>query len=105
MVEAFMVEAEWVKRGTIPNLKDYTENGITTAGTYMALVHLLFLIGEGVANENMKNLLDQYPSFFSTAGKILRLWDDLGTFKVSIYIYNCYLTLLNRYRYEEHYDI
>ncbi|CAI9280139.1 unnamed protein product [Lactuca saligna] len=81
MVEAFMVEAEWVKRGTEPNLKDYIENGVKTAGTYMALVHLFFLIGEGVTTENIKTLTDSYPSFFSISGTILRLWDDLGTSK------------------------
>ncbi|CAH1423539.1 unnamed protein product [Lactuca virosa] len=81
MVEAFMVEAEWVKRGTKPNLKDYIENGVKTAGTYMALVHLFFLIGEGVTTENMRTLTDSYPSFFSISGTILRLWDDLGTSK------------------------
>ncbi|KAI3499178.1 hypothetical protein L1887_34971 [Cichorium endivia] len=81
MVEAFMVEAEWVKRGTEPNLKDYTKNGVTTAGTYMALVHLFFLIGEGVTAKNMGGLVDSYPNFFSVSGTILRLWDDLGTSK------------------------
>ncbi|KAI7734167.1 hypothetical protein M8C21_004646, partial [Ambrosia artemisiifolia] len=80
-IQAFMVEAEWVSRGNGPNLKDYIENGITTAGTYMALVHLFFLIGEGVTAENTSYLLHSYPRFFTDAGKILRLWDDLGTSK------------------------
>ncbi|KAD6795690.1 hypothetical protein E3N88_06586 [Mikania micrantha] len=80
-IQAMMVEAEWVRRGHTPNLKDYIENGITTAGTYMALVHLFFLIGEGVTEENTRYLIHSYPRFFSDAGKILRLWDDLGTSK------------------------
>ncbi|MFS7965306.1 putative geranyl diphosphate diphosphatase [Helianthus anomalus] len=80
-IQAFMVEAEWVKRGYEPNLKDYIDNGITTAGTYMALVHLFFLMGEGVTPKNMTYLLHSYPPFFTHAGKILRLWDDLGTSK------------------------
>ncbi|KAI3804101.1 hypothetical protein L1987_32271 [Smallanthus sonchifolius] len=80
-VQAFMVEEEWVRRGNEPNLKDYIENGSTTAGTYMSLVHLFFLIGEGVTTENMQYLLHSYPCFFSNDGKILRLWDDLGTSK------------------------
>ncbi|KAJ0467254.1 putative geranyl diphosphate diphosphatase [Helianthus annuus] len=81
MAEAYMVEAEWVKRGSIPNLNDYIENGVTTSGTYMALVHLFFLISYGLTTENMKHLLDPYPKFFTMAGTILRLWDDLGTIK------------------------
>ncbi|XP_022008888.1 probable terpene synthase 11 isoform X3 [Helianthus annuus] len=81
MAEAYMVEAEWVKRGRIPTLNDYIENGVTTSGTYMALVHLFFLISYGLTTENMKHLLDPYPKFFTMAGTILRLWDDLGTIK------------------------
>ncbi|KAJ9562858.1 hypothetical protein OSB04_008018 [Centaurea solstitialis] len=81
MVEAYMVEVEWVKSGTIPTFEDYIRNGITTSGTCMALVHLFFLISEGITQENVRHLLDPYPKFFSLAGTILRLWDDLGTSK------------------------
>ncbi|KAI3797884.1 hypothetical protein L1987_33148 [Smallanthus sonchifolius] len=80
MVEAYMVEVEWVKRGRIPTLEDYIENGVTTSGTCMALVHLFFLILNGVTLENAQHLLDPYPKLFTLAG-ILRLWDDLGTVK------------------------
>ncbi|KAJ9562859.1 hypothetical protein OSB04_008019 [Centaurea solstitialis] len=81
MVEAYMVEVEWMKSGTMPTFEDYIKNGITTSGTCMALVHLFFLISEGVTQENMRQLLVPYPKFFSLAGTILRLWDDLGTSK------------------------
>lgn len=83
MIEGFMVEAEWFNGGSAPNLEEYVENGVSTAGAYMALVHLFFLIGEGVTEENA-SLLSQkpYPKLFSAAGRILRLWDDLGTAKV-----------------------
>lgn len=83
MVEGFMVEAEWFNGGRTPNLEDYIENGVSTAGSYMALVHLFFLIGEGVTNQNARLLMEKpYPKVFSSAGRILRLWDDLGTAKV-----------------------
>nr|AGB05613.1 sesquiterpene synthase 4 [Valeriana officinalis] len=81
MVEGFMLEAKWLNSGEQPNLEAYIENGVTTAGSYMALVHLFFLIGDGVNDENVKLLLDPYPKLFSSAGRILRLWDDLGTAK------------------------
>nr|UIO87237.1 terpenoids synthase [Blumea balsamifera] len=81
LVEAYMVEIKWVKKGIIPNLKEYMENGVITSGAYMALVHLFFFISKGVTKENMRNLLDPYPKFFTLAGTILRLWDDLGTTK------------------------
>ncbi|XP_057789706.1 R-linalool synthase, chloroplastic-like isoform X2 [Salvia miltiorrhiza] len=82
MIEGFMVEAKWFNGGNAPNLEEYIENGVSTAGAYMALVHLFFLIGEGVTDQNASLLRQKpYPKLFSTAGRILRLWDDLGTAK------------------------
>nr|ADK62524.1 geraniol synthase [Phyla dulcis]AMK97467.1 geraniol synthase [synthetic construct] len=82
MIEGFMVEAKWFNGGSAPNLEEYIENGVSTAGAYMALVHLFFLIGEGVSAQNAQILLKKpYPKLFSAAGRILRLWDDLGTAK------------------------
>ncbi|KAI3718106.1 hypothetical protein L6452_18958 [Arctium lappa] len=80
VVEAYMVEVKWVKSGAIPTFEDYIKNGVTTSGTCMVLVHLFFLISEGVTEENMRHL-HPYPKFFWLAGTILRLWDDLGTSK------------------------
>ncbi|CAI9090339.1 OLC1v1025091C2 [Oldenlandia corymbosa var. corymbosa] len=82
MIEGFMLEARWFNDGETPNLEEYVENGVTTAGAYMALVHLFFLIGQGVTQESVKLLMDPYPKLFSCSGRILRLWDDLGTAKV-----------------------
>ncbi|CAK9158995.1 unnamed protein product [Ilex paraguariensis] len=81
MVEAFMVEANWFKTGHVPELEEYIENGVTTAGAYMALVHVFFLIGQGVTEKNVKRLTKPYPKLFSSSGRILRIWDDLGTAK------------------------
>nr|XP_043637123.1 probable terpene synthase 11 [Erigeron canadensis] len=81
MVEAYMVQVEWTKQRTIPNLKDYIDNGVITSGTYMVMVHLFVLISGGVAKENIIDHLITYPKFFTLAGTMLRLWDDLGTSK------------------------
>nr|WRW51042.1 geraniol synthase [Uncaria rhynchophylla] len=81
MIEGFMLEASWYNNGQVPNMEDYVENGVTTAGAYMALVHLFFLIGQGVTEDNVKLLMKPYPKLFSCSGRILRLWDDLGTAK------------------------
>ena len=82
MIEGFMLEASWYNNGQEPNMEEYVENGVTTAGAYMAMVHLFFLIGQGVTEENVKLLMKPYPKLFSCSGRILRLWDDLGTAKV-----------------------
>nr|QCT83300.1 geraniol synthase [Gardenia jasminoides] len=81
MIEGFMLEASWYNNGQVPNMEEYVENGVTTAGAYMALVHLFFLIGQGVTEDNVKLLMKPYPKLFSCSGRILRLWDDLGTAK------------------------
>nr|ALL56347.1 geraniol synthase [Camptotheca acuminata] len=78
MIEGFQAEANWCSSGYVPSLEEYIENGVTTAGSYMALVHLFFLMGQGVTDETI-GMLEPYPKFFSSSGRILRLWDDLGT--------------------------
>ncbi|RVW72497.1 putative terpene synthase 11 [Vitis vinifera] len=75
---AFLAEAYCFKGGHVPSLEEYLTNAVTTGGTYMALVHAFFLMGQGVTRENMA-MLKPYPNIFSCSGKILRLWDDLGT--------------------------
>nr|GEZ06556.1 probable terpene synthase 11 [Tanacetum cinerariifolium] len=81
IVEGYMMEVERLKIGTIPNFKDCIDNAVTTSGSYMAFVHKFFLICDGVTKQNMTDLLDPNPKFFTLAGTILRLWDDLGTVK------------------------
>ncbi|KAK6918917.1 Terpene synthase, metal-binding domain, partial [Dillenia turbinata] len=80
MIEGFLVEAKWFHKGYVPNFEEYLENGVATAGTYMALVHTFFLVGMQV-NEHTIKMMQPYPKLFSCAGRILRLWDDLGTAK------------------------
>lgn len=80
-----MIEAKWFNNGNIPGVEDYLKNGVTTSGSYMALVHIFFLMGEGLTTQNVKLMAKPYPKIFSTSGAILRLWDDLGTTKVTIY--------------------
>ncbi|KAH7576813.1 hypothetical protein JRO89_XS01G0156000 [Xanthoceras sorbifolium] len=76
--EAQLAEAKWFNKGDVPHLEEYLANGVTTGGTYMALVHAFFLMGQGVTRESSV-MMEPYPRLSSCAGKILRLWDDLGT--------------------------
>ncbi|XP_021688997.2 probable terpene synthase 11 isoform X2 [Hevea brasiliensis] len=78
MFEAFLAEAKWFNNEYVPSLEEYLVNGVTTGGTYMALVHAFFLMGQGVTKQTVA-MMEPYPDLFSFAGKILRLWDDLGT--------------------------
>ncbi|RZS27307.1 hypothetical protein BHM03_00060757 [Ensete ventricosum] len=80
LCEGFLVEARWFNGGVVPELEEYLGNGVTTAGTYMALVHAFYLIGSGI-NKQGSEVVNSYPKLFTSAGRILRLWDDLGTDK------------------------
>ncbi|XP_077239890.1 putative terpene synthase 11 [Tasmannia lanceolata] len=83
LIESYLVEAKWFRRGYVPSLETYLSNAVTSGGTYMALVHAFFLMGQKVTNETI-GFLEPYPKLFSCAGGILRLWDDLGTSKEEI---------------------
>lgn len=83
--EAFLTEAEWCNSRYTPTLEQYLTNGVTSGGSYMALVHSFFLIGHDVTDETV-SMMEPYPELFSCSGKILRLWDDLGTAKVHVHV-------------------
>ncbi|TKY48784.1 terpene synthase 11 [Spatholobus suberectus] len=76
--EAFLKEAKWFNSGYIPAFREYLDNGVISSGSYMALVHATFLIGDGLSKETI-SVMKSYPRLFSCSGEILRLWDDLGT--------------------------
>lgn len=78
-IEGYLVESKWFNSKYATNLEEYLENGVTTAGSYMALVHIFFLLGEGITEETAKLMIKPYPKIFSYSERILRLWDDLGT--------------------------
>jgi len=83
--EAFLKEAKWFNNGYIPTFKEYLDNGVISSGSYMALVHATFLIGDSLSKETI-SIMKPYPRLFSCSGEILRLWDDLGTSRVLIHL-------------------
>lgn len=85
LCEGFLVEARWFSGGVVPEMEEYVGNGVSTAGTYMAFVHAFYLIGSGV-NKQSSDVVNSCPKLFTSAGRILRLWDDLGTAKVRIFV-------------------
>ncbi|XP_065878824.1 probable terpene synthase 13 [Euphorbia lathyris] len=77
LCKAFLVEARWFHTSNIPSAEEYLENGIMSAGVHVVLVHLFFLLGEGINNESVE-FIEGNPGIISSTAKILRLWDDLG---------------------------
>ncbi|KAL4193784.1 hypothetical protein AMTRI_Chr06g178610 [Amborella trichopoda] len=80
LCHAYLVEAQWVRRGYVPTLDEYLRTSAITGGTYMALFHSLCLMGDKVTRESNETI-DQNPNIVWCSAVILRLWDDLGTSK------------------------
>ncbi|OMO64977.1 hypothetical protein COLO4_31674 [Corchorus olitorius] len=80
LCKAFLVEAKWFASGKLPNAEEYLENGIISSGVHIVLVHIFFLLGEGLNHQNVE-LIDNNPGMISSTATILRLWDDLGSAK------------------------
>ncbi|GMY37114.1 (3S,6E)-nerolidol synthase 1-like [Fagus crenata] len=76
LCNAFLVEAQWLASGVLPNAEEYLKNAIISTGVHMILVHTFFFLGEGITNETV-HLMDDGPGIISSTATILRLWDDL----------------------------
>ncbi|CAN0875702.1 (3S,6E)-nerolidol synthase 1, chloroplastic [Linum grandiflorum] len=78
LFKAFLVEAEWLKSGMLPNSEEYLQNGIVSSGVQLVLVHLFFLLGDGLTQKNVDLVNGDNPPVISSIAKILRLCDDLS---------------------------
>ncbi|KAJ6728709.1 (3S6E)-NEROLIDOL SYNTHASE 2 CHLOROPLASTIC/MITOCHONDRIAL-LIKE [Salix koriyanagi] len=78
LFNAFLVEAKWFASGKLPSSEEYLKNGIVSSGVNVVLVHIFFLLGQGISKENVE-LINNFPAIISSTATILRLWDDLGS--------------------------
>ncbi|CAL1372579.1 unnamed protein product [Linum trigynum] len=79
LVEAFLVEAKWMRNGTCPASEDYLKNGIVSSGVQLVLLHFFFLLGQGITKQNVSLVDGDNPPLISPVAKILRLSDDLSS--------------------------
>lgn len=84
LFDGFMVEAKWLATDQVPAAEEYLTNGVITSGVPLAFVHILFLLGHhhAASGSDAAELADHIPPAISSAAKILRLWDDMGSAKV-----------------------
>ncbi|KAJ0968573.1 hypothetical protein J5N97_025490 [Dioscorea zingiberensis] len=80
LFNAFLQEVKWFASGQVPNKDDYLRNAVISSGVFIVIVHLFFLMGNGLTKENVEQI-EKDPSFIYHTGAILRLWDDLGSAK------------------------
>ncbi|CAN6546608.1 unnamed protein product [Malus baccata var. baccata] len=78
LCNAFLVEAKWFKSGHLPKAEDYLKNGIVSSGVNVVMVHIFFLLGQGITKQSVE-LVNETPAIVSSTAAILRLWDDFGS--------------------------
>ncbi|WMV48660.1 hypothetical protein MTR67_042045 [Solanum verrucosum] len=80
LCNAFLKEAKWFASGELPTADVYLKNGLISSGVHTVLLHMLYLLGFGLTNQNSIYLEDS-SAMASSVTTILRLWDDLGSAK------------------------
>lgn len=80
LCNAFLVEAKWFASGHVPKAEEYLKNGVVSSGVHVVLVHILFLLGQGITQDTV-DFVDSMPGIITSTAAILRLWDDLGSAK------------------------
>ncbi|TQD77273.1 hypothetical protein C1H46_037214 [Malus baccata] len=78
LCNAFLVEAKWFKSGHLPKAEHYLKNGIVSSGVNVVMVHIFFLLGQGITKQSVE-LVNETPAIVSSTAAILRLWDDFGS--------------------------
>lgn len=81
LCKAFLNEAKWYHSGYTPSFEEYIQNGVTSSSVPLLLTHSYFLIPNSFKEEEIKNL-EEYPDIICFAGKIFRMVNDIGTYKV-----------------------
>lgn len=82
LCNAFLVEAKWFASGHVPKAEEYLKNGVISSGVHVVLVHLFFLLGQGITQDTV-DFVDNMPGIITSTAAILRLWDDMGSAKVN----------------------
>nr|POF23344.1 (3s,6e)-nerolidol synthase 1 [Quercus suber] len=61
LCNAFLLEAQWFASGNLSKAEEYLKNALVSTGLHVVLVHMFFLLGQGIVKETV-NLLDSSPS-------------------------------------------
>uniref|UniRef100_A0A453N0V8 Uncharacterized protein n=1 Tax=Aegilops tauschii subsp. strangulata TaxID=200361 RepID=A0A453N0V8_AEGTS len=77
LFDGFMIEGKWLSTNQVPTSEDYLRNGVITSGAPLLFMHLLFMLGHDLTDDNNDHIL----RVISCPAKIMRLWDDMGSAK------------------------
>lgn len=82
LCNSFLVEAKWFASGQLPKAEEYLKTAVVSSGVHVVLVHMFFLLGEGITRKTV-DLVNDNPGIITSVATILRLWDDLGSAEVN----------------------
>jgi hypothetical protein len=77
-----LIEAKWYHSGYAPTLEEYLENAWISIGAPVIITHAYFVIPQSFKMEDLVHL-EENPNIIRFSAMILRLANDLGTYKVS----------------------
>ncbi|XP_037470843.1 S-(+)-linalool synthase, chloroplastic-like [Triticum dicoccoides] len=77
LFDGFMIEGKWLSTNQAPTSKDYLRNGIITSGVPLVFLHIFFMLGHDLTEDNR----DYIFRIISCPAKIMRLCDDMGSAK------------------------
>ncbi|WJX73070.1 hypothetical protein P8452_56892 [Trifolium repens] len=89
LCKAYLIEAKWYHSGYAPTLEEYLENAWISIGAPVIITHAYFVIPHSFKMEDLVHL-EENPNIIRFSAMILRLANDLGTYKVLV-ITLCFL--------------
>ncbi|KAJ7961430.1 Myrcene synthase, chloroplastic [Quillaja saponaria] len=81
-----MIEARRYYGGCTPTQEEYIENGYTSIGIPVAMLHTYFAVANPITKEALDCFQQQCPSLIRWSATIIRYADDLGTFSREVEI-------------------
>ncbi|KAI5440774.1 hypothetical protein KIW84_010302 [Lathyrus oleraceus] len=81
--KTYLIEAKWYHSGYKPSLEEYIENAWISISAPVILIHAYFLIPHSIKQQDLV-CLEQSPDIIRYSSLLLRLPNDLGTFKGDI---------------------
>ena len=81
LCKAYLVEAEWYHNACKPSFNEYLENAWITIAAPIILLHGYFAIPDST-NTDDSTFFKEYSNVIRYTSNIMRLANDLGTYKV-----------------------
>ncbi|XP_057451298.1 myrcene synthase, chloroplastic-like isoform X2 [Lotus japonicus] len=83
LCKSYFIEAKWYHGGYIPSIEEYFENAWISISMPVLLTHAYILVPHSIKKEELDHL-EKYPEIIRFPGMILRLANDIGSYKGEI---------------------